>query len=441
MSGTFNQEHTVYTETAKLSVGGDYEVIVVGGGPSGIGAALSAARHGMKVLIIESYGFLGGMWTMGMVNPFFDHENKGGICKEIVEEINRLGMSHDTGPEMWVFDIEEMKTLLDRMMLKEGVDILFHTHFAAPIMENEKIVGVIVENKGGRCAYTARIVIDCTGDGDVAARAGAPFNIGRPSDNKTQPMTLMFRMSNVDYVQDYYDFPHYEKNELFQKLEAAMERAGIHDYDFNYKRPCVMKVPGIHNALCQATHLRGLLSTDPHDLTKAEIEGRKEVRKLFNLLKTYLPQFAHAHVDTTGPHIGIRESRHIMGEYVLTLEDVEKSKKFDDGICTATFWVDVHQPDGVDQEKQHGKLLKPGYQIPYRSLVPLKVDRLIIAGRCISASYEAHASLRVTGNCVAMGQAAGIAAALCVKSDISPRCVDGKRVVDMLTEDGAICRA
>lgn len=440
MPGKFNQEHTKYIETSELSIEGNYDVIVVGGGPAGIASALSAARHGMKVLIIESYGFLGGMWTMGMVSPFFDHENKGGLCREIVEEIDHSGMANKVGPEMWVFDIEEMKALLDRMMQKEGVDMLFHTHFASPIVEDGKITGVIVENKGGRCGYTGKIMIDCTGDGDVAARAGVPYEIGRPSDHKTQPMTLMFRMSNVDYIQDYYKYPHYEGNELFGKLEAAMKRANVNDYNFNYKRPCVLKLPGIHTALCQATHIRGLLSINPKDLTEAEIEGRKEVRTLFNLLKTYLPEFQNAHVDTTGPHIGIRESRHIMGEYILKIDDIEQNTQFDDGICSVTFWVDIHQPDSVDQDQQHGNLLKPAYQIPYRSLVPLKVENLLIAGRCISGTYEAHASFRVTGDCVAMGQAAGIAAALCVQSDISPRNLDGKKVVEMMMNDGAICR-
>lgn len=440
MSGVFSEDRATFLESAQVPVGGDYDVIVVGGGPAGIAAALSSARHGKKALLIESYGFLGGMWTMGMVMPFFDQENKGGICQELVTAIEKTGQYVQAGPEMWVCDLEEMKLLLDRLLVEAGVELLLHTHFAAPIVQDGTIQGIIVENKGGRTAYTARVVIDCTGDGDVAARAGVPFDIGRPGDHQVQPMTMMFRMSNVTYVQDYYTYRHYESNELFPKLQDAMERAGVTNHDFNYKRPCVIRMPGIHTALCQATHIRQLLATDPVELTKAEIEGRQEVKQLFELLHTYLPEFKYAHVDVTGPHIGIRESRRLRGEYHLTLEDVEQNRQFDDGICTVTFWVDIHQPDGVDQDAQHGALLRPSFQIPYRSLVPLGVENLLIAGRCISGSYEAHASYRVTGNCVAMGQAAGIAAALSLETQKPPRQINGADVVKQMVADGAVCR-
>ncbi|MDR0719607.1 MAG: FAD-dependent oxidoreductase [Treponema sp.] len=441
MSGFYNMKHTVYKETIEIPVMGNFDVIVVGGGPAGIASALAASRHGMHVLVVESYGFLGGMWTMGMVVPFFDQENKGGICYEIVGALNALNMIKVAGPDMWAFDIEQMKLLLDRMLLKEDITLLFHTHFTTPIIENGKIMGIVVENKNGRSAYNARIVIDCTGDGDVAARAGVPFEIGRPEDGSTQPMTLMFQMSNVAYVQDYYKYHHYVDNELIQKLQDAMVRAGVMNYQFNYLRPCIIPVPGIYTSICQATHIRNLSAINSEDLTQAELQGREEVNKLFHLFKTYMPEFTHAHIDTSGPHIGIRESRRIMGEYKLTIDDIEQSRQFDDGICTVTFWVDIHQPDGDNQSKQYGKLLQPHYQIPYRCLVPLNVENLLIAGRCISGSFEAHASYRVTGNCVAMGYAAGVAASICIKSNISPRTTDGCEVVTIMTADGAVCRA
>lgn len=427
-----------YAENKRIPIGGKYNVIVAGGGPAGVGAALSAARHGMKVLVIENYGFLGGMWTAGMVNPFFDYENKGGICREIVEKIEEQKMGIQNGPEMWGFDIETMKNILDEMLLSAGVHILFHTLFADVVMEKNEIKGVVVENKGGRTVYLADIVIDCTGDGDVAARAGAPFEIGNEK-SEVQPMTLMFRMSNIDYIQDYYKFPHNEDNELIHMLDSGLERKGIKDYPFNYRRPCVLRMPGEHTAICQSIHIRNRSAVDPEELTKAEIEGRREVQRFVKLLKNTLPQFENIQLDTTGPHIGIRESRRIIGEYVLTEKDIEQQKRFEDGICVATFWIDIHQTDGLDQEKQTGYALQPSYQIPYRCLVPLKVDNLVVAGRCISGSHLAHASYRVTGNCVAMGQAAGIAAALCVKLKKIPRELDGREVVKKMEKDGAVC--
>lgn len=435
MSGVLDLSRNEFRENNTVPIRQSYDVLVIGGGPAGIAAALSAARHGMKTLVIEAYGFLGGMWTAGMVNPFFDSENKGGICAEIVRKIDEVNMSVQNGPNMWCFDIETMKCVLDEMLTEAGVDMLFHTNFCAPIMEGDAIRGVIVENKGGRCAYLGKVIIDCTGDGDVAARAGAPYEVGN-AQGSVQPMTLMFRISNIDYIQDYYTYPHYADNELIHMLDRALARAGITDYPYNYRRPCVLQMPGSHTAICQSTHIRDKISLDPEELTQAEIEGRREVQSLLKLLRDYLPQFKNVQLDATGPHIGIRESRRILGEYCLSKEDILASRRFPDGICTATFWIDIHQQTGNNQDTQHGEALAPNYQIPFRCLVPRKIDNLLVAGRCISGTFEAHASYRVTGNCVAMGQAAGIAAVLCVEKDIIPRSVDGSEVASAMQTDG-----
>ena len=423
-----------YNEKRKIPVAGEYDVIIAGGGPAGVGAALAAARNGKKTLLVERFGFLGGMWTAGLVNPLFDYEEKGGIVQEIVDNINAMNKNAMSGPRYYTFDIESMKLLLDRMMLAGGVDLLFHTWFCDVIMNDNTITGVIVENKSGRQAYMAKIVIDCTGDGDVAARAGAPFKVGRDSDGAMQPMTLMFKMNNMDYVQNY-QFPIGNKNELYFLMQQAVENYGLSDYKFNYSRPCMLKLPGTHTGVCQMTHVRGRSGIDANDLTQAEIEGRELVNDAVTFFKKYLPPFKDAQLEQTGAHIGVRETRRITGEYELTLEDMLEGARFEDGFCMCRFNVDIHQPDSNGQEGEQYDM-KP-YHIPYRSLVPLKIDNLLVAGRCISGSYEAHASYRVTGDCVAMGQAAGTAAAIAIETNKVPRKLDGRLVIERMRGAGA----
>lgn len=423
------------SEKRKTPVVGEYDVIVVGGGPAGIGAAISAARMGANTLLVEKFGFLGGMWTAGLVNPLFDYENKGGLVQELVDRINSMGMQSSSG-NMYTFDIETMKLILDRFMAEAGAHTLFHSYFADVLMEEDRVTGVLVENKGGRQAFRARVVIDCTGDGDVAARAGVPYKIGREGDGAFQPMTLMFKMNNLDYVQRY-DYPYGPNgNELFDLMVRAVEREGLKDYEFNFDRPCMLRLPGAHTGVCQMTHVRGKSGVDPWELSRAEIMGRELVHEAVEFFTRYLPQFQHAQLDQTAAMIGVRESRRIQGQYEITLEDMLSGRHFEDGFCICNFNVDIHQPDGKGQEESLRYPIKP-YHIPYRSLVPVKAKDLLVAGRCISGSYEAHASYRVTGDCVAMGQAAGIAAAMCADKGISPDALDGRLVVETMVRQGA----
>ena len=421
-------------ETLETPVIDEYDVIVVGGGPAGVGAALGAARQGAKTLLIEQYAFLGGMWTAGMVIPIWDWENKGGIMQEIVDGLMEEKHTAYSGPLLG-FDIEAMKLLLDQMMLNSNVTLLFHTWFSAPIMQNNTICGVIVENKSGRQAYGAKCVIDCTGDGDVAARAGAPFKVGREKDGATQPMSLMFKMGEMDYVQamDYSAGP-LKTTDLFFHMEHAAQAAGLNNYAFNFDRPYILSLPTPHQGIAEMTHVRNKSGINAQELSEAEVEGRVLVHEAMDYFTKYMPQFRHAILEQTAPCIGVRETRRIMGEYELTLDDILEGRMHEDGICTCAFNIDIHQPDGLSQEgyEYHTK----PYHIPYRSLVPLKVENLLVAGRCISGSYEAHASYRVTGDCVAMGQAAGIAAAIAVKNTIPPRNIDTRDLIQLLRNQG-----
>lgn len=421
-------------ETLETPVIDEYDVIVVGGGPAGVGAALGAARQGAKTLLIEQYAFLGGMWTAGMVIPIWDWENKGGIMQEIVDGLMEEKHTAYSGPLLG-FDIEAMKLLLDQMMLNSNVTLLFHTWFSAPIMQNNTICGVIVENKSGRQAYGAKCVIDCTGDGDVAARAGAPFKVGREKDGATQPMSLMFKMGEMDYVQamDYSAVP-LKTTDLFFHMEHAAQAAGLNNYAFNFDRPYILSLPTPHQGIAEMTHVRNKSGINAQELSEAEVEGRVLVHEAMDYFTKYMPQFRHAILEQTAPCIGVRETRRIMGEYELTLDDILEGRMHEDGICTCAFNIDIHQPDGLSQEgyEYHTK----PYHIPYRSLVPLKVENLLVAGRCISGSYEAHASYRVTGDCVAMGQAAGVAAAIAVKNTIPPRNIDVRDLTQLLRNHG-----
>lgn len=421
-------------EVLKTPVMGEYDVIVVGGGPAGVGAALAATRNGASTLLIEQHAFLGGMWTAGMVIPIWDWENKGGIMQEIVDGLVAGKQTAYSGPLLG-FDIEAMKYLLDRMMIDSGVHLLFHTYFAAPIMQGNSVCGVIVENKSGRQAYRSKCVIDCTGDADVAARAGAPFCVGRQSDGATQPMSLMFKVGEMDYVQpmDYSAGP-LKTTDLFFHMEHAAKIAGLDDYDFNFDRPYILSLPTPHQGIAEMTHIRNKSSIDAKDLSDAEIEGRALVQEAMHFFTSYMPQFRHAILEQTATAIGVRESRRIEGLYELTLEDILEGRTHSDGICTCAFNIDIHQPDGKSQEG-HEYRSKP-YQIPYRCLVPKTIDNLLVAGRCISGSYEAHASYRVTGDCVAMGQAAGTAAAMAVKAQVLPRLLDAQQLICQLHRDG-----
>lgn len=423
------------SESLRTEVKGEYDVIVVGGGPAGIGAALAAARQGMSTLIIERFNCMGGMWTSGLVNPLFDYENKGGIVQEIVDGINAAGMQSSSG-HMYTFDMEYMKVLLDRMLLDAGASMLFHTYFCAPVMEGERIAGVVVENKGGRAAYRAKVVIDCTGDGDVAARAGAPWKMGREEDGKFQPMTLMFKLGNADYVQQY-PYPYGNHCELFALMEKAVKDAGLEDYDYNFTKPCLLRLPGQHTGVMQMTHVRGLSAINPEELTQAEIQGRELVQDAMDFFHKYLPQLQNAQLDQTAAMIGVRETRRIMGQYEITFDDLKSGSTFDDGFCTCKFGVDIHEPDGKGQAHDRVAFHTKPYQLPYRSLVPQGVGQLLIAGRCISADYIAHSAHRVTGDCVAMGQAAGTAAALAIGKGIAPAALDGRLVVERMVADGA----
>lgn len=393
----------LFKEQLSTPVVDSYDVIVVGGGPAGIGAAVTAGRKGLKTLIIEQYGFFGGMWTAALVNPFFDTENKGGLVREMVDELSAQGKFG----AFWgiTYDFEAMKKLLDEKIRAAGVTVLFHTVFCNVMTENRRVTGVIVQNKGGRMAFRAKYVVDCTGDGDVAVAAGADYMFGKSGEGTAQAMTTMFLLSGVKLRQN-------KPFELYELMKKACEENDT-GYTIDFDSPYAIWLPMKDFAVVQLVHIRGRNATDPFDLSIAETEGRKRAYETFALFKKYIPAFKDAELVMTAPQIGVRETRHIIGDYILTAEDMTRGAAFEDHLgFWVAFNVDVH---GEEMEQECFDV-KP-YQIPLRCLLPKGLDGILTAGRCISGDFYAHASYRVTGDCVAMGEGAATAIAQAIREN------------------------
>lgn len=391
------------------------EVLVVGAGPAGFGAAVSAARAGAKVTLVEQGGKLGGMWTLGLLSPFFDNHDKEGLNRELREALTACGSWGGLGNIS--FDQNQMAFLLDDYVAECGIDLMLHTMAADAIVEDGVLKGIFVQNKSGAQAVLADVVIDCTGDGDVAARAGAPFEIGRESDGVFQPMTMMFKIGGLrhDYARD--DLRSWY-NVLIQKTAEDRILA-----DIPYDNPALITLPRKGEALIQWTHIRRRLGINADDLTAATLEGRRQVRKALECFAMVKEQLGDVYLQELPAVIGVRETRRITGEYVISDDDVKQGRRQPDGICLVRFGVDIHEPE----ESKQTCWKHPGFDIPFRSLIPLGVENLLTAGRCISGSFAAHAAYRVTGDCLAMGEAAGRAAAAAVREKLPVRALVGRK--------------
>lgn len=380
-------------ENITTPVVGEYDVIVIGGGTAGSVAGIAAAREGARTLVIERENYLGGMWTGGLVNPVFDHSGKGGILAELIEEHKRLGSWG--GFINSCFSYENMKRILEDKLLEAGGEVLYGATFSRLLMEGKRAVGVVVECRGGRRAYLAKEVIDCTGDAEAVASAGFPFEIGRESDHLCQAITLMFTIGNVEFMQN-------TCNDLREMIEEALKNEDD-GYRLPYSRPYIIQIPDSRTAVVQLTHMRGYDPLSPEDMSKALIEGRKQAFEVVEFLKKRVERFKDIELLETAPLLGIRESRRIVGEYTLTKEDCIEGYRFDDEVTTATFGIDIHNP--LDDSQQCYSVKR--YGIPLRCLIPKGSEGLFVAGRSISGTSEAMASYRVTGNCAAMGEYIG----------------------------------
>ncbi|MEM3404367.1 MAG: FAD-dependent oxidoreductase [Nitrososphaeria archaeon] len=443
----------------------DVDVAVAGGGPAGFVSAIAAARNGAKTVLIERFNFLGGMAATGL--PFLTFHNLlheqiiKGIPQELVDRLVEIGASpgHIFCPHhvsFTTFDPEMLKYVALQMAEEAGVKLLFHTFVACPIIKDNVVKGLIVENKSGRQAILAKVVIDATGDADLAVAAGAPYE--KREVSILQPGTLMFRMGNVDVdkIREYI-----VKHPESLPTETEWEKQRIWEPKYFQENKKFILV-GLRNLVKEAREKGDykslqdfvILITLPREgevainmakvifdgsnalsLSNAELEGRKSVMDVANFLKTYVPGFENSYLVDTAHHIGVRETRRIVGDYMLTKEDVMNDKKFDDGIAMCGYFMDVHAPGGRQQHFRGGAI--KGFDIPYRCLVPRNVENLLVAGRTISSTFEAQGAIRIMATCMAVGQAAGTAAALAAKEGITPRQLNIQRLRKTLKEQGA----
>jgi hypothetical protein len=445
---------------------GETDVLVVGGGPAGLGAALGAVQAGARVILAERYGFLGGNATAALVMPLMSFHTQqpqkerrgattllptdhgpgepvvGGALAMLLSRLVHVGGAiPPTLATGYVvpFDPEWFKLVALDLLDEAGVQLLFHA-FASGILGDSAVEGVVFETKSGPLAIRAKVTVDCTGDADIAVQAGTPTEIGR-ADGLVQPMTLMFRMAEFQraafeaYVREH---PQQWRGvhglwELVRKATAAGELKLPREDILFFATPHEGEVS------VNSTRVTRVLGTDVWDLSYAEWMSRRQMRQIAEFLRRYVPGFEKSYVMQSGVNVGVRETRRIIGDYQLTADDVLSARKFDDAIARGSYPVDIHNPAGS------GTILKrlpPGeaYDIPLRSLMPMNAEGLVVAGRCISGTHEAHSSYRVMPIVMATGQAAGVTAALAARRGTRPRRIPVREIQAELARQGASLR-
>ena len=417
-----------------------YDLIVVGGGQAGCAAALAGARDGLSVLLVEAAGALGGSATNCLVNPFMPYtttikENgcekqlalSDGLFTEIHNALNEDGLYSEA--REWIgFNEESLKVILDRKMAEAGVRVLFHATLCGVRTEGRRIVSASFATVGGVLTFEAGSFVDATGDATLSVYAGVPTRLGRPADSLCQPMTLCFRVCNVD-VEDFWKH-HKEINDLYKKLQA----------EGKIKNPR-------ENVLVFGTRIPGVLhfnttrvvKHDPSDafsVSEAEAIAREQVLEMMRFLKANFDCCRNAYLVSTAASIGVRESRMIEARHILDQDEIVAGTHFDDGIAAGNYDIDIHSPDGSGTSHYY---FPAGvyYTIPYRSLLPKDFDNLVVAGRCIGATHEAQASIRIMPICICIGEAAGTAAALAKKAGVAVADVDTDALRQRLREKGA----
>ncbi len=465
---------------ATVPVVADCDVLVVGGGPSGIAASVAAARNGARTMLVEQHSYLGGNNTHAGIGPYmpaYSNDGRtqivGGVFDELVRRMAQEGgaihPSEITGPNEYTgywskilyaptpesadpvawpsychdhitpFDTEVLKSEAEALCLDAGVELLYDSLLVDALLDGSACTGGVFANKAGHQAIRAAITVDCTGDGDVAHRAGAPIVFGREGDGKTMPGTLFMRVTNVDRAEmETYAREHPDEILPFEGLIERARTAG--DYDIVKDMVDIYMEPNGLFWRVNMTKLSGVDGTDPSSITRAAIEGRLQARRLMRFFHSYVPGLQNAVLVDTAPGVYIRESRRILGEYVLTEEDLDAGVVFEDAVACGSWPIDISKGSDIGGSFVDRRSVRPTanyYTIPYRSLVPRGVDGLVVSGRCLSATHEAAAAVRTEPPCFAMGQAAGTAAAMAALERTTPRAVDSGRLRSRLEQQGA----
>ena len=452
---------TITEPAREINVRKETDVLVIGGGPSGIMAALAAAEDGLNVMLVESRSFVGGNMTIGLpILGFLGQKGNQiikGLPQKLIDRLKAVQASSEHRPcplhmSLTLVEPEAVKTVALQMLVESKVDVLFYAFCAGVVMDGDELKGVIIESKAGREVILAKTIIDCSGDADVAYRAGVPCEYGNEHGG-VQPPTLMFCLGGVDteklrtsianeprtYLTDFIPAEYFGQNNQFVLVGMRNLIKQAQDDGLTLTTERTILITGLRKGevWVNMTRVSGVNGTDPGSLTHGEIEGRHQIIDIQKYLIEYVPGFENAYFLKTAPFLGIRETRRIQGQYTMTREDIMACQHFDDAIAVASYPLDIHHPQGG------GCTLEwcgDCYDIPYRSLIPQKVKNLIVAGRCISTTHEAMSAIRVMAPCMAMGEAAGRAAKMAVRKGIQPAEVNVKELQQELLEKGAYLR-
>ena len=443
------------TEPARtLPVYGEFDVVVVGGGPAGLAASVSAAKHGARTLLVERYGFLGGMGTAGGVTNFaglYGRKNGAmqqvvhGVVDDLLARIDALGGLNAPQDGMQgrirvrSYDVSAYKCAADQLLLASGVQLLFHAWAAAVVMQDQQISALVVETKSGRQAIRARCFIDCSGDADVAHFAGVPFELGDGHGSALFPST-MFRVGHVDAPRALAAVGD------FKAINALMAQSQVREPGrYQFPREGAILRPQKNPAEWRAnvTQIRNaqgtaMDATDARQLSDGELEGRRQITEYFRFLRNEVPGFEQSAIVDIAPQVGIRETRRIQGQYALSGEDILSSARFDDTIGINAWPMELHADGRIDWQFPRNVDAAEGRaynDLPWRMLVPTTVSNLLVAGRCASMTHEGQSAARASGGCFVMGQAAGTAAAL-LNKDQTFADIDIRQLQQLLRQDG-----
>ncbi|HLQ15276.1 MAG TPA: FAD-dependent oxidoreductase [Candidatus Eisenbacteria bacterium] len=417
-----------------------YDVVVVGAGSAGSSAAISAARSGARTLLVDRLPFLGGTST-AVLDTFYAFYTPGqamrrvvgGLGWEVAEKLKAAGVAFER-PNTYgagtgiTYDPEALKVTWERLADEAGVEILLHTWATGLRVHDGRAESVRLWNKGGESTVEGGAFVDASGDADLCAMAGVPYEDAK-STPSLQSLSTIFRLANVD-VETATKLP---KTELWAMMREAAERG---EYQMPRLEGSWHRTPYPGMVTIHMTRIPNVDATDPHQLTRAEIEGRRQVQEYHRFLRDRVRGFEHSVLVATSPAIGVRESRRVFGDYRLTREDVLEARRFPDEIALCGAPIEDHL---ASTDTRWSYVPASGvYGIPFRCLVPRGVEGMLVAGRCFSATHDAHASARSMATCMAMGQAAGTAAALAVRSGVAPRSLDVAEVRALLADDGAL---